>query len=54
MSETVCREDAYEHAWDFDDKMEQMDKEEVFIPESVCYHVVSIKRGKIAVIITTH
>ena len=55
MSETFLRERAYSLAWDFDDKAEHLiDEEEVFIPESVCYHVVLIERGTGAAIISVH
>ena len=51
MRKTFRRDRAYSHIWNFNDKAEHLiDEEEVFIPESVCYHIVLIKRGTKAAI----
>ena len=47
MEELLSRDEVYRHSWflDNDSECEKMDVEEVFIPESQCYHVVSIIQG---------
>ena len=48
MEELLSRDEVYKYSWflDGDDgECEKMDVEEVFIPESQCYHVVSIVQG---------
>jgi hypothetical protein len=50
MEEVLSREEVYKHSWlgaDGECVIQKMDVEEVFIPESQYYHVVSIMQGDI-------
>ena len=47
MEEMLSRDEVYKCSWYGDESAEcdKMDVDEVFIPESQCYHVVSIMQG---------